>query len=105
MSLPLQNFEWKNVATDEGNMQNKIYHWTKDEIGVAVESWLWAQVELMAWELKLLGRLNQIHWSWVQILLRSTLYSYFQESFSGKYHIYEFILLHTCDYFYRISIK
>ena len=38
-----------NVATDEGNSQNEIWHWTNDEIGVAVQSWLWVQVELMAW--------------------------------------------------------
>ena len=38
-----------NVATDEYNSQNKTWHWTNDEIGVAVQSWLWVQVELMAW--------------------------------------------------------
>ena len=27
-----------NVATDEGNSQNEMWHWTKDEIGVAVPS-------------------------------------------------------------------
>ena len=38
-----------NVATDEGNSRNEIEHWTNDEIGVAVQSWLWVWVELMAW--------------------------------------------------------
>ena len=27
----------------------KPEHWTKDEIGVAVQSWLWVRLELMAW--------------------------------------------------------
>ena len=38
----------KNMATDEGNSQNKIGHWTNNEIGVAVQSWFCVQVELMA---------------------------------------------------------
>ena len=29
-----------NVPTDEGNSRNEIRHRTKDEIGVAVQSWL-----------------------------------------------------------------
>ena len=32
-----------NVATDEGNSQNEIGHYTKNEIGVAVKSWLCSQ--------------------------------------------------------------
>ena len=38
-----------NVATDEGNSQNEMWHWTNDEIGVAVQIWPWVQVKLMAW--------------------------------------------------------
>ena len=38
-----------NVATDERNSRNEMWHWTNDEIGVAVQSWLWVRVELMAW--------------------------------------------------------
>ena len=38
-----------NVATDEGNSRNETWHWTNDEIGLAVQSWLWVRVELMAW--------------------------------------------------------
>ena len=38
-----------NVATDESNNRNEIGHWSNDEIGVAVQSWLWVRVELMAW--------------------------------------------------------
>ena len=38
-----------NVATDEGNSRKEIGHWKNDEIGVAVQSLLWVQVELMAW--------------------------------------------------------
>ena len=46
------------MATDESNSRNKMWNkrWNKqttdetdDEIGVAVQSWLWVQVELMAW--------------------------------------------------------
>ena len=38
-----------NVATDEGNSRNEVWHWTNNEIEVAVQSWLWVWVELMAW--------------------------------------------------------
>ena len=38
-----------NVATDEGNSRNEMWHWINDEIGVAVQSWLLVRVELMAW--------------------------------------------------------
>ena len=41
-----------NVEIDEvdaGNSRNEMWHWTNDEIGVAVESWLWVRVEEMAW--------------------------------------------------------
>ena len=27
-----------------------------------------------------------------------TFYSYFEESFNGEYHMYQFIPLHSCDY-------
>ena len=49
--------------------------------------------------------MNGIWWLWVQIPLRPTFYSYFKESFSGEYHIYQFISLHSCDYLMKISIK
>ena len=38
-----------DVATGEGDSRNEIERWTNDEIGVAVQSWLWVRVELMAW--------------------------------------------------------
>ena len=38
-----------NVATDEGNSRNEMWHWTSDEIEVAEQSWLWVRVELMTW--------------------------------------------------------
>ena len=31
------------------NGRNEMWHWTNGEIGVAVQSWLWVRVELMAW--------------------------------------------------------
>ena len=37
-----------NVATDEGNSLNEIWHWTNDETGVVVQSWLCVRIELMA---------------------------------------------------------
>ena len=46
-----------------------------------------------------------IHWSWVQIPLRPTFYSYFKESFSYEFYMYQFIPLHLCDYLKKISIK
>ena len=36
-----------NVATEEGNIRNEMQHWTNDEIGEAVQSWLWVRVEPM----------------------------------------------------------
>ena len=50
-------------------------------------------------------RLNGIQWLWVQILLRPTFYSYFKESISGDYHMYQLIPLHSCDYLQNTSIK
>ena len=38
-----------NVATDEGNGQSETWYWTNDKIAVAVQSWPWVWVELMAW--------------------------------------------------------
>ena len=51
------------IMTHKGNSWNKIWHWTNDKIGVAVQIRLWVRVERMAWE-------------WVQIPLRPTFYSY-----------------------------
>ena len=50
-------------------------------------------------------RLNGIQWSWVQIPLRPTFYSYFKESVSSEYHMYQLILLHSCAYLQKTSIK
>ena len=80
-----------NVVTDEDNSRNEMWHWTNDEIGVAVQSWLWVRVELMAWKLSRLERLNGIQWSWVQVPLRPTFYSYFKESFGDEYHFSKFV--------------
>ena len=38
-----------NVATDEDNNRNETWHLRNDEFGVAVQSWLWVQDELMPW--------------------------------------------------------
>ena len=92
MWLPTENFglnkrgDWR-----KWNSQNEIWHWTNDEIGVVVHSWLWVRVELMTWKLCQLECLNGIQWSWVQLPLESTFYSYFKESISGEYHIYKLI--------------
>ena len=82
-----------------------MWHWTNDEIGVAGQSWLWVWVELMVWQLSLLECLKGIQWSWVQIPIRPSFYSYFKESVSGEYHIYQLIPLHSCDYLQKTSIK
>ena len=67
-----------NVATDEGNGRNKIWHWTKETVrSDTVQIWLLAWIELKAWYLSRLERLNRIQWSWVQIPLRPTFYNYF----------------------------
>ena len=36
--------------------------------------------------------MNRIQWSWVQIPLRPTLYSYFKESFSGEGHNLNYLI-------------
>ena len=90
-----------NVATDEGNSWNQTWHWTNDEIGVAVQIWHWVRVELRAWYLSWLERLNGIQWLRVQIPLRPTFYSYFKESFSGEYHIYR----KTCLSCLKFAVK
>ena len=59
----------------------------------------------MAKEVSRLERLNGIQWSWVQIPLRPTFYSYVKESVSGEYHVYQLILLHSCDYLQTPSIE
>ena len=75
-----------------------MWHWSKDEIGVAVQSWLLVRVKLMALQLIWLEHLNGIQWSWVQIPVRPTFYTYFKESVSGEYHVDQLIPLHSCDY-------
>ena len=35
----------------------------------------------------------------------STFYSYFKEYVSGEYHMYQLILLYSCDYLHKTSIK
>ena len=37
--------------------------------------------------------------------LMSTFYSYFSESFSDEYHMYQFIPLQICDYLCEISLE
>ena len=84
---------WR-LMTNECNSRNETWRWTDDNIGVAVQSWLnasWADGLIV--KVSQLKRLNGIQWSWVQIPLRPTFYSYFKESFSGEYHIFYFIVL------------
>ena len=33
------------MVTDEDNNENEMWHWTNDEIGVAVQNWFWVRVE------------------------------------------------------------
>ena len=96
-----KNWMKTTVATDKGNSQNEMWHWTNDEIGVPVQSWLWVRVELMAWYLSRLESLYGIQWSWVQIPLRPTFYSYFKESVSGEYHTYINFLTYSTQFPFR----
>ena len=48
---------------------------------------------------------QRIQWSWAQIPLRSTFYSYLKESFSGEYHMYYLIPLHSSDTSGKIWLK
>ena len=94
-----------NVATHEGHSRKQMWHWTNDVIGVAVQSSLFFRVELMACWLSRLERLNGIQWTWVQIPLMPTFFSYFNESFSDEYHMYQLIQLHSLDYLNKTSIE
>ena len=49
MWLPQQKFDENEHGDYKGNSRNEMWHWINDEIGVAVQSWLWVRVELMAW--------------------------------------------------------
>ena len=55
-------------------------------------------------ELNELERLNGIQWSWVQVPLRLTFYSYSKESFSGEYLKYIYTYIHTYIYILYIYI-
>ena len=80
--------------------------WPKNEIGVAVQIWLWLQVELMTCKLSHLERLNEIQWSWdFEISLTPTFYSYFKESVGGEHQIYQLIPLYSYHYLKKTSIK
>ena len=79
-----------NIVTDKSNSQNETWHWTNNEIEVAVQSLLWVRVELMARQLNQLQHQNRIQWWWIQIPLRPTFYSCWKEYFGGKYHIYSY---------------
>ena len=59
----------------------------------------------MASSLSRLERLSRIKWLRIQIPHRPIFYSYFKESFSDEYHIYEHIPLHSYDYLNKSSIK
>ena len=83
--IPLHLYDFPNkistqiiVTTDKGINQNKIWHLTNDEIGVAAQSWNWVRVELMVSKLNRLERLNGIQWLSVEIPLSLTFYSYFK---------------------------
>ena len=53
----------------------------------------------------MLEHLKGIQWSWVQIPLWPSFYSYFKEFVSGEYHMYQLISLHSCDYLQKTSMK
>ena len=92
------NLKWRLTKVNSGK---EMWHWTNDEIGVPVQSWLWVRVELMAWYLSRLESLYGIQWSWVQIPLRPTFYSYFKESVSGEYHTYINFLTYSTQFPFR----
>ena len=93
-----------HVVTDEGNSRNETWHWTNNEIGLGVQSSLLVRVELMAWWFRWLERLNGIQWSWFQISLSPTFYSYFEEPFNGEYHIYIYIYIYIIYMYIYIYI-
>ena len=64
-----------------------------------------SECELKSWPDSSVRQSVRIQWSWVQIPFGPTLYSYFKESFSGEYHMYQLIPPQSCDYLMKISIK
>ena len=44
----------------KAHIQNEIWHWPNNEIGVAVQSSIWVWVELLVWQLTWLEGLNKI---------------------------------------------
>ena len=85
--LPVQNLDWNKRGNCKATAKMKSEQWVKNEIGEAVQSWLWMQVELMVWYLKALESVNKIQWSHIEIPISSTFYSYYTKSFSDEYHI------------------
>ena len=59
-----------------------IYTYTYMYIIWVAVSCVWVRVELMVWQLNRLEHTNRVQWTWVQIPLRETFYSYFKKSFS-----------------------
>ena len=46
-----------NVANVEGNSQDEIWHWTRNEIWVSVQSWLWVR---LSWTHGLIAQLVRV---------------------------------------------
>ena len=59
-----------NVTTDEDNSRNEIEHWTINEIGVAVQSWLF-DTKIVANQMQIQNVLNLLSWLFLQQQLRS----------------------------------
>ena len=49
MWLHQETFNSNKRGTEEGSSRNEMWHQTNDEIGIAIQSWLWVRVELIAW--------------------------------------------------------
>ena len=54
-----------NVTTDEDNSRNEIEHWTINEIGVAVQSWLF-DTKIVANQMQIQNVLNLLSWLFLQ---------------------------------------
>ena len=78
----------------------------RDEVEVAVQNSFWVRVELIIWCLSRLEHLNGIQWSWVQIPLRPTFYSYFKNpSVVNTIYIYIYKYIHLYDYSQELAIN
>ena len=93
------------VPTDENNNWNETWDWAKGQkwsssINLALN------VSRTHGIIPQLVRASESNmWSWVQIPIKPTFYTYFKESIIGEYYMYHVILTNPCDNLYKVSTE